>query len=397
MTNQEHVVTAPAVELDSRSARREVKQYFMHAAIATVLLCLATVGYCYRMADFPLFFKGINDFLPRYSQARMVGTGQMYSIEAGYREQDRAIGAHVQGEYHDRLPWQALLMAPLCRLPYLWAYWIWIGLNLAAFGVLVRLWLLPRGLVLWGVTFLPLAGCLILGQDAILLTLCVAGTLWLSETRRDFAAGLLLALCTAKPHLFVLVPLALMAHRRWRMLCGAAFGTAGLLLAGTAAAGWDWPLRWWAIVKALAFCADGQGCWVSTRSSVFQFGVNPVTTALALLLAAAFGVLIWRSRSLDVGIALAIVGSILVAPHAGIPDLPLLLVALPVLPLPNWGRWLRIALLTPIPYWALFASAPWNALLPGMLLVAGVISFQWSAVSGKFPVKAAWSPEGDSR
>src|ERR1019366_1256745 len=114
----------------------------------------------------------------------------------------------------------------------------------------------------------------IMGQDTILLALCLAGALRLAEARRDVAAGLLLALCTAKPHLFVLVPLALVAHRRWKILVSATIGTVGLLVLGTAAAGWDWPVRLWAIMKSLG---GNDGPNVAFRPTVFQFGLNEVT------------------------------------------------------------------------------------------------------------------------
>jgi hypothetical protein len=336
----------------------------VHAAIATILFCVATVGYAEHV-EFGQFFAGVNDFLPRYTQARMVGSQQMFSIKAGYREQERIFRFHIDGAYHDRFPWQALLMAPLGRLPYLWAYWIWVGLSLAAFAGLVWTWLLPRDCVLWGAVFLPMAACLIMGQDTILLALCLAGVLRLAEKRREIAAGLILALCTAKPHLFLLVPLALIAHRRWRIVSSAALGTLGLLIVGTAAAGLAWPLRWWAVVQSVGSNSVAN---VATRPSVFQFGMQSWTIALALALAIAFGALIWCSRTLETGVALAVIGSILIAPHSAIYDLPLLLVALPALPLVTCGRWLRIALFTPFPYWALLNGAPWSMTVPLMLI-----------------------------
>lgn len=346
-----------------------------HAAIATVLLCMATVAYMVHMAEFGRFFAGTYDFLPRYTQARMVGSPKMYDIEAGYREQDRVVGLHEAGVYHDRLPWQALLMAPLGWLPYLWAYWIWIALDLVCFAALTCLWLLPRNCVLWGATFLPVAICVIMGQDTILIALCLAGVFRLADKRRDLAAGLLLALCSAKPHLFVLVPLALIAHRRWRMVRGAALGTLGLLAVGTAAAGWDWPVRLWAILKTLSRDSD-LGHDVARRPSLFQFGMNEWTIGLAFVLAVGFGYLIWRTRSLEAGVGTAVLGSLLIAPHTAIYDLPILLLALPTLPLRSYGHWLRIALFTPIPYCMLQNGAPWSAVLPVMLL-AVVVASAW--------------------
>jgi hypothetical protein len=349
------------------------KPALLHAAVATLLLCIATVGYTYRMPEFPRFFAGLNDFLPRYTQARMVGSGDMYSIEAGYREQDRAVGRHPVADSaawrHDRLPWQALLMAPLAQLPYLWAYWIWIGLNLAGFAALVAVWLLPRDLVLWGAAFLPAAAAFIVGQEGILLALGLAVVLRLAQTRRDVAAGLLLALCAIKPHLFVLIPLALIVHRRWRIASGAVIGTVGLWIAGTAAAGLDWPLRLLAIAQSVGQDASGDA---GRRPSIFQLGINPWTLGFAVVLVVAFGFLVWRSRNLETGMALAILGGILIAPHTALYDLPLLLVALPLLPLQGYGKWFRYALYTPVPYWMLLNGYPWSLAVPILLL--GVVA-----------------------
>jgi len=199
------------------------------------------------------------------------------------------------------------------------------------------------------------------------------------------AAGLLLALCTAKPHLFLLVPLAVIAHRRWRMVSGAALGTMGLLIAGTPAAGLDWPVRWLTVARSVGSNSVAN---VATRPSVFQFGMQPWTIGLALALAVVFGFLIWRSRNLETGVALAVIGSILIAPHSAIYDLPLLLVALPALPLVTYGRWLRIALFTPVPYWALLNGAPWSAGVPLMLLAAVGVS-AWGPGRLKSAVQAA--------
>jgi len=206
-----------------------------------------------------------------------------------------------------------------------------------------------------------------------MLALCLAAVVRCAEMRRDLAAGFLLALCTAKPHLFLLVPVVLIARRRWRIVGSAVAGTVGLLAIGTAAAGVDWPLHWLAVLKTLSRESD-PGHGLARCPSLFQFGMNGVTFALALTVAAVFGALIWRSRTLEAGIAIAVIGGILIAPHTAVYDLPLLLVALPVLPLAGWTRWIRIGLLTPLPYWALLRAAPWNAVLPVMLLAAVMAS-----------------------
>ena len=52
--------------------------------------------------------------------------------------------------------------------------------------------------------------------------------LWMTRGR-DFAAGLLLALCSIKFHMFLLLPLVLLIHRRWAVLRGGLVGGAILL------------------------------------------------------------------------------------------------------------------------------------------------------------------------
>jgi hypothetical protein len=344
-----------------------------HTIIATVLLCAATVAYTRHMPEFGRFFAGHNDFLLLYTQGRMVGTGPMYDIEAGYREQDRTVGFHVAGRYHDRFPWQALLIAPLSRLPYLPAYWLWIGTNLACFAAVIRFWLLPRDYVLWGSVFLPVAASIIVGQDSLMTAACMTGALLLANRGRDVAAGLLLALCTAKPHLFLLVPVALVAQRRWRLMVSAVAGTLGLLAISTAVAGPDWTSRWLAIVRLLG---QDSGLDVPSRPSLFQLGVNGATITAAALLAIPLCAAIWQARTLERGIAAAILSSILIVPHTSVYDLPLLLIAVPVLPLGRYSRWLRIALLTPLPYWGLLRGSPWNTAVP-LLLLAVVAASVW--------------------
>jgi hypothetical protein len=363
-----------------------------HTMIATLLLCAATIAYTRHMPEFGRFFAGHNDFLPRYTQGRMVGTGPMYDIEAGYLEQDRTVGFHIAGAYHDRLPWQALLFAPLSRLPYLAAYWLWIATNLACFAVVIRFWLLPRDYVLWGAVFFPVAASIIVGQDSLMTAACLTGVLLLANRGRDVAAGLLLALCTTKPHLFLLVPVALVAQRRWRLLVSAAAGTLGLLAISTAVAGLGWPSQLIAIVKVLG---QDAGLDVPLRPSVFQLGVNSATIAAAVLLAIALCAAIWRARTLEAGVAAAILGSILIAPHTSVYDLPLLLIALPALPLGRYSRWLRIVLLTPLPYWGLLRGSPSNAALPLLLLaVVAASAWQWDQPAAAVIPAAEEAPVG---
>jgi len=364
-----------------------------HAAIATLLLCAATVSYTHHMPEFRRFFSGHNDFLLLYTGGRLAGTTDMYDVEAAYREEDQTVGFHIRARYHDRFPWQAIVMSPLARLPYMAAFWLWIGMNLVCFAIIIRFWLLPRDYVLWGAVFLPAAASIIVGQDSLMVAACMAGVLLLASRGHDVKAGLLLALCTAKPHLFLLIPFALLAQRRWKLIASASAGVAGLLVISTGVAGFDWPTRMFAVVKTLA---QDTGPDFRLRPSLFQLGVNGATIATAVVLAAALCVAIWRMRSVETALAVAMLGSILVAPHASVYDLPLLLIALPAMPLRPLGRWLRIALLTPVPYWALTSGWPWTVVVP-VLLMAIIAATAWHPGLPASPVdESRREREGDA-
>jgi hypothetical protein len=121
---------------------------------------------------------------------------------------------------------------------------------------------------------------------------------------------------------------------------------------------------------------EAAGVYSMAPPNLFQFGINAVTIACALALVAVFGIIIWRTRSLEAGVAAAVVGSFLIAPHTATYDLPLLLVALPALRLASFAKWIRYALLTPVPYWAALRGAPWSAALPLMLLGTLCVYFE---------------------
>ena len=73
------------------------------------------------------------------------------------------------------------------------------------------------------------------------MLLLIALAVHFERNGRDAAAGVALALCAIKIHLIVLVPLLLIAQRRWKIL--KAFAWTGLILAAVsfAVAGWNWP------------------------------------------------------------------------------------------------------------------------------------------------------------
>jgi len=123
-----------------------------------------------------------------------------------------------------------LLVLPLALLPYLAALGVWLLVTLS--GYLFVLWrIAPCSLTLWLAlafpgTFLNFNN----GQNGFLSTFFLGGGLLLLE-RSPFVAGLSLGLMSYKPHLAVLIPVALLVGRCWWALVGAMVSAGGLALA----------------------------------------------------------------------------------------------------------------------------------------------------------------------
>jgi glycosyl transferase family 87 len=127
-------------------------------------------------------------------------------------------------------PWYALLtpapitwvVAPLTLIGYPAAYWVWVALSLALLGA-AAWYARPRQhsatvYFIWWAALSPLWFSAYEGQVTILAAAAVLAGWRLLETRRDFLGGAILAVALFKPHLILLLPLALLASGRWRAL-----------------------------------------------------------------------------------------------------------------------------------------------------------------------------------
>jgi hypothetical protein len=127
-------------------------------------------------------------------------------------------------------PVYLLLCAPLVLLPALVAFALFEAATLVFFLAVVRrildlagsCWLLPA--LAFPATFWTLG----YGQNAF-LTAALFGAATLLIDRRPAMAGALFGLLCYKPHFALLVPVALLAGRRWVSIAGAAV-TVGLLI-----------------------------------------------------------------------------------------------------------------------------------------------------------------------
>ena len=127
-------------------------------------------------------------------------------------------------------------------------------MTLAGYLLIVRR-IAPHHLIIWWALAFPGAfqnfGY---GQNGFLSVILLGGGLLLLESN-PFLGGLLLGLFSYKPHLAVLVPLALLAGRRWRALAGLLTGALGLALASLWVFG---PDIWRVFLGSLNSLADSK-------------------------------------------------------------------------------------------------------------------------------------------
>ena len=181
-------------------------------------------------------------------------------------------------------PPAALVLVPLVALPKLWGFAIFIALSAAS--LVAAGWLLIRRLscppmpTLLALAAIPSGLALVDGQWAPLLTLALVASLCLVR-RRPMAAGMLLALLLIKPQTIWLVPLALIAARRWRVLSGLCLGAVAGAALSVALVGVHETLAW-------ASAVEGAGSvWLAGSSSVPGFAASIAGTSAGYVAAAA--------------------------------------------------------------------------------------------------------------
>ena len=180
----------------------------------------------------------MNDFVAYWAVGKLLlEGGNPYDVQA-ILELQRTIGSRfIEAGVVRNPPWTLPLLIPFASLDFASGWYAWTLSQVALVGgCAVVLWRLfagrARPAVAIGLTFAfpPALFVAIGGQIGGLLLLGLTGFTWAIVRRRDFAAGLFLALLTLKPH--VLLPFGIavllwtLRERRLRPLVGAAAGVA---------------------------------------------------------------------------------------------------------------------------------------------------------------------------
>ncbi|HVI97029.1 MAG TPA: glycosyltransferase family 87 protein [Anaeromyxobacter sp.] len=217
-----------------------------------------------------------------------------------------------------------LLYWPVGLLPYLPALFVWVAIGLAGYVSAVSRIMPGRITVAGAVAFPAVFVAALHGQNGFLVAAAVGWGLALLPTR-PVLAGLLLGVLAMKPHVALLVPLALLAGRRWRAAGAMLASSIGLAVISAATFGtesWRAFLRVGAIARALL---ETEGVPYFKLASVFSFarlmgagvGAAYLLQAAAAATAAATVAWLWAKRcAYELQAAALVFASFAVTPYA---------------------------------------------------------------------------------
>jgi hypothetical protein len=177
------------------------------------------------------------DYASFYAAGSLANRGTpalAYNRDAHLRAEEAATTPGIAYQYFFNPPTYLLIMQPFARLPYLasfalmqattLAFWLILGRRVAGGGT-AALWVLLAVPSLWW--------ALAEGQNSFLTAgLMAAGTLLLP--RRPWLAGVAFGALCYKPHLGLMVPVALLAALEWRAIAAAGLTVAAALAASVA-------------------------------------------------------------------------------------------------------------------------------------------------------------------
>jgi hypothetical protein len=262
--------------------------------------------------------RPVSDFTGFYVGAKFVGTSDLYSY-ARATEVAKSVNEGRTAAYV-RLPVYALVLYPLGRLPYRAAFIVWVLISAFALAGFVSLSPSRPAAVAALATCIPLWYAISIGQDVPVLLLLFAVSLHLLESRREFGAGLAMALCLAlKPHIFGAILIVAWIKRLGRFAVGILCGGLVIVALSFAVAGPHWIGSYLALTRV----NEGNIPLESRRSLAGLFhGVPFAYLWVALASAAVLSALIWAAKRLPThaAIAAALFAGVAVGIHSYLSD-----------------------------------------------------------------------------
>lgn len=272
-----------------------------------------------------LLFWSWSKFIHVISPAALI-----YDPRALYSFEHGVVSAHAKNLPFAYPPSLLLLIWPLALLPPVVALLLWLSVSLALYSWACwhRTW--GPTIAMVGLVIPSTLAAMFYGQVSLLVAACMIGGCRL-VSRRPILAGALFGLAAVKPQLGLLIPIALVSARQWRVVASAAATVALTTVASGWVFGWD---SWLRLPSALV----GLSMHVALSPRLAHFaptvtaglhllGVGPtLTNAAQMVVTVCTVVAIWlcfRRGFAALPVAALMVGAFLVTPYAVYYDLPL--------------------------------------------------------------------------
>jgi hypothetical protein len=225
----------------------------------------------------------------------------------------------------------------VAALPYAWGLALWLAASFAAYAATIRA-ILPRPETLLIASGFPAVFVNVgHGQNGFLTAALLGGALQLLD-RRPWLAGVLIGLLAYKPQFGVLIPVALVASRRWSTIAAAAATIAALVAISFATLGAG---VWHAFIDSMTFTQtvvleQGGTGWEKIQS-IFSAARNwgadirtayAIQGALALTLAATLAWLWHGDAAFELKASALATASLLATPYVLDYDLVVLALAI---------------------------------------------------------------------
>lgn len=333
------------------------------------------------------------DFVSFYAAGRLADSGTpalAYDQPAHRAAEEAATAPGIGYQFFYYPPVYLILCAALAWMPYLVAFIVFEAATLILYLLVARRilrdpsWVVVVPLLAFPAVFWTLG----LGQNAF-LTAALFGSALLLIDRRPIPSGLLFGLLVFKPHLGLLIPVALAAGGRWRAFLAAACSALALVLLSIALFGWEtWQDFLMLATGSHATYESGRidfAGFVSPFGAARLLGGSPVAAytvqAAMTLIAALIVAIAWRrDLSLPIRAAALLAATLVAVPVVILYDL--MMAAIAGIWLIRAGRedgflpWEKagLAVLFVVPLLSRNVGAAWHVPL-GSFAVIGLLAF----------------------
>jgi hypothetical protein len=276
-----------------------------------------------------------SDFSPFYLAGGLAlegRTSELYDPAQFFAASENVLGHREAWRPFWYSPAYLLLLLPFALAPLLLAVATWAGFNILTLGGCLLLGRVSKLQTLAVLLFPGTVFSVFQGQNGAIISGLLAAAL-LTLRSNPILAGFLLGLATIKPQMGLLIPVALLAAREWKVIASAAATTVLVVACSMGVFGIElWFDHVDAILRADDYLAAGElplPYMITVLSFARQLGFEHETAqllqAVAFLCSAALVFRVWSTSSNErFKISVLIIATFLGTPYGYVYDLPLL-------------------------------------------------------------------------